>query len=88
MGNTSSENKFQINIYFHLEHLIGRWYGKANAIDRNSELKRASSVWIGDKLVDDPKLNKELLSATFDQIDQASRTVKYDFRRKMSYFEF
>ena len=50
-------------------------------------MKRISSIGLEDKIVDDVKINNELLSSTFDQIDQASRLVKYDQRRKMSYFE-
>ena len=73
MGNNIGEGTIQVNIYFHFERLIEKCYNQQNSADKANDLRRLSSIGLEDRLVDDLRLNSDLLNSTFDQIDQASR---------------
>ena len=84
---TLRRGEIEINIFFHFQKLIEKWYAQKSEIQRKSVTKRTSDLRKGNKLVEDNQLNEDLLSWTLGEIDTVSRSVQYDIRRRMSYFQ-
>ena len=83
---TLRKGEIEISVYFHFEKLIEKCHSlKSGASNRESK-RRTSEIHHEDKLVEDKHLNDCLLDSTLEEIDLVSRNVKYDLRRKMSYF--
>ena len=90
MGNSNTSDSLgsgiHLRIYFHLQIVLDKWYDLSTGNDKWSNSRKSFLYQNDNALVENYKLNTDLLNWTLEEIDLASRSVQYDLRRKMNFF--